>query len=262
MKIDEIQILNYVEHKLDAPTRAAFEKIMENDAELQKQVRAIKASQLPYDAAFAAEKIPDVPERLQEQLEQLSSVSFGTSVKQVFSRSQRWLMFACLCLAFITGSLVTLGFNSIKSGSEYELSAYGNHVLIDAMIQYQALYSRATVETVRQSFENANILIEDFNQRGKYKLVIPDFSGDGYEFRRAQELAFYEQAIIQMVYLPTNGKPLALCVTKVAIPNQGMKHYQSAGINSILWVKQGLSYMLMGDYTKEELESLYKSLVI
>ncbi len=270
MNFDDLHILRYVEKSLDPETMKAFEKILEHDADLRHRVLEMRSSQLPYQAAFAAENLPPVPEELEMQIQQLSQVSRQGVSDTVVTGSfiKKWSMAACLCVVFLSGALLMLGFNSLKSpATEQQLTddsfrPYGSKALIDAMIQYQALYTRKTVEMVHQNEREANQVISSFNTKGGHDLMIPDLSAQGYEFRRVQELAFEGEIIIQMVYLPETGKPLALCVTKANALQHASKSYRYAGINSVLWANRGMTYMLMGDQKEAELQNLLAAMPI
>lgn len=259
MKIDEVQIFKYVNQELNVEQRQQFESIMRNDSELQEQVQAMQASKLPYEAAFNAEPLPAMPTHLQDHVQQLTRVA---KVRPVDSLYRTWWLVAGISLAFLAGSLVSYSIQHWKNVEQSApLQAYDEQRLIDAMIQYQALYIRETVEPVNQKMSDAVPLIQQFNQSYQTNLVIPDLASRGYEFRRAQQLAFEAKSIIQMVYLPQAGKPIALCASKTHLADREMQAYRYAGINSYVWIKDGLVYMLMGDYSAEQLKSIIDSIV-
>lgn len=260
MNIDEITILQYVENQLDEHDAKAFEKLMENDAELRQQVHAMRSSQLPYQAAFADEETPDLPDHLQEQVQQLTQVAQGRGKTQG-GRRQVWLV-ASICLAFLCGWAASTLLQTVRSPQaqlvQNDWPAYGGKALIDAMIQYQALYTRTTVAQVQQMPVDTAKVIQRFNQAEQRELSVPQLPG--YQFRRAQELAFNGKTIVQMVYLAESGKPVALCVTRSDHMQRAAIDYDYAGMNSFIWVNNGLTYMLMADKPQPGLRALFDHL--
>ena len=49
---------------------------------------------------------------------------------------------------------------------------------------------------------------------GRGFTVVPDLRAEGLTFKRAQRLSFRGQELIQLVYLPASGDPVALCVMR------------------------------------------------
>lgn len=255
MKIDDTTILQYVEHELPNHEIQIFESIMANDLELEQKVLAVRASQLPYQAAFSAENLAEPPEQLREQIKQLTGVAAYTP--KPYTEKRTWLMVASIIFALISGPLAVQGVKELGRTNELrQWYVYGRKPLIDAMIQYQALYIRSTVENVNQTMSEAMHVVDGFNQATSRNLSIPRFDDLDYSFRRAQELAFENQSIIQMVYLSDKGKPIALCATKSEGMEAQVKVYQYAGMNSLIWVRDGIAYMLMGDYPVTDLMKL------
>ncbi len=278
MKVSEIEILEYIDQKLDSESSAKLEKLLGDNEELREMVKTMEASKLPYEAAFSAQGVPNIPEQLYSRLSELSkntgnSTHMGSEEThsaistdiQAHTKPNRfnWSIAAGICLAFITGSLTTIGINNFSINSQQQqLAHYAPKALIDSMIQYQSLYTRDTIKSVKQNFDQANAVITEFNLAGNHNIQIADLSRFSYEFRRAQKLAHHDQTIIQVVYLAEQGKPLALCITKGEQTSLGLMHYHYADMNSLIWTDEGVTYMLVGDTNKMELQTMYESLTI
>jgi len=268
MKIDDCLLLKYVEHQLDETTMAAIERALEEDKVLRDKVQALKTAQLPYDAAFAVQHLPSVPEHLHHRIEQLVQVTQGEPRSSSLLPFGRVSMAVCFSLAFTMGILITtLADHWLNKSDNSEnlttiswLEERDAKVLVDAMIQYQALYTRATVANVHQRLVDTTSVVDTFNRQSGHLLRIPDLSQYGYKFRRVQELAYKGKTILQMVYLPEKGLPLALCVTAITGSAQPATIYHSSVLNSVLWVKNGLGYMLMGVESDTTLKALGKAI--
>jgi len=255
MKIDETTILRFVDGDLSEQEFTTFEKILEADESLQLKVKKMQLSDLPYRAAFAEEAIPPVPAALIETLEQ---AKFAPEVDERSSRRLFSVKVASLCAMFFVAGFF------IKGGSDLwpQLAAQQSELsspLADAMIQYQALYTRDTVRPVSQSAEAAAALIEQFNTTYASTATIPNLEAEGYRFRRVQQLAFEDQPILQIVYMGETGEPIALCLT-LSDQTHTPKAYVYAGMNSYLWEKEGLGYMLMAKLPFSALDQLLNSI--
>lgn len=78
VKINEVEILQYVQNELAPQQRAAFEQKMAQDATLKQLVHDMQASALPYAAAFASDDMPEMPEQLNDFLDDMSRLTTTT----------------------------------------------------------------------------------------------------------------------------------------------------------------------------------------
>lgn len=62
-----------------------------------------------------------------------------------------------------------------------------------------------------------------------------------------QRLRFNNKALIQLVYLPANGAPVALCVMKEPKPDQTIAQQSVAQMNVVTWRQSELGYALIGE---------------
>jgi anti-sigma factor RsiW len=257
MKIDDVEILRYVDNKLSKERRDKFECLLADSVDLQQRVKEMKASQLPYQAAFDTVDIPPMPRSIEDKFNQLESLIDDHS--PVTKNKYPWLMVAGLCFSFFIagvffkGAINQWGLDGIASPQ------FSATPLANAMIQYQALYTRKTVEPVNQTKEDALKVLSRFNERVGAQFSIPDMQSSGYQFRRAQELSYEGQMILQLVYLPDNGDPIALCLTESGqvLPERNKAiFYQYANMNTLLWEERGATFMLMGTLSEKKVRSL------
>jgi hypothetical protein len=82
---------------------------------------------------------------------------------------------------------------------------------------------------------------------------VPDLGSVGLDFKRAQLLGFGERPLIQMAYLPPQGKPAALCVLPIVDrADSTAKGRRMENLSIVTWQKQGLSYVLAVDIPLEQ----------
>ena len=58
-----------------------------------------------------------------------------------------------------------------------------------------------------------------------------------------QRLSFHDQPVVQMVYVPERGEPIALCVTPDARPDEAPHAQQIGEMSSVAWRRGNLEYV-------------------
>jgi anti-sigma factor RsiW len=249
MTIDEVTLRAYVDAELSTAERQNVDVALAHSAELRLQLAAMKASCLPYQAAFDAQAMPEMPEALKKQLAAMSAIaSVPTQVSSAPKR--QWLSYAgggfALAASFAAGMAVQPSWFTSKPIDDVADWA-------KAVASYQAMYVRDTVERVRDSEANAKRVITEFQSHSQAVLVVPDLSAVGFEFKRIQRLAFNDKPLIQMAYLPQQGKPAALCV--MGATNRGdidasVRRLENLSI--VTWTRAQLSYVFAVDLAQAD----------
>jgi anti-sigma factor RsiW len=268
MNVDEITLRAYVDGELTPAERERVAAAIAHSAALESQVAAMQASVLPYRAAFDAQPMPAMPEALQRQLASLSAVAATSSSATMQSASaprvaadnvvamparRRWLGTG---LAFGTGIAAAFAAGwfvrpLLSVGAPSNTNALAPWV--PAIASYQAMYVRATLEKSAFDAAQTRQALGEFQSANKFaassaKISVPDLNAAGYDFRRAQLLGYGDKPLLQMAYLPAQGKPAALCVLPV---NDGKELPLSVhaidGMSVATWQTRGLSYVLAID---------------
>jgi len=131
---------------------------------------------------------------------------------------------------------------------------------IDQVASYQALYVTETLAgdaqdpaLTQNALMQAQAALEfDFN-------AAPQI--EGLTFKRAQMLAVGGEALVQLAYLDDAGVPFALCITRVANNDRGMKTKTSHDLAAASWVEDGLGYVLIGGQDATRVGALAEGLI-
>lgn len=114
---------------------------------------------------------------------------------------------------------------------------------VDYAAAYQALYVTETLADVptadpeTQLSELSTKINKDLTKAGD----LP-----GIEFRRAQELGFAGQSLIQIAYLTPGDVPIALCIIKNDGSTEGMTNSLIEGLASAYWSDGSHAYLVIG----------------
>jgi anti-sigma factor RsiW len=247
----------YVDGELSPAERSKVEVAVAHSDALQTQLQAMKASCLPYRTAFDMQHLPSIPDHLQKQLDAMSAVAQSAPAPSTNNviRPRRWFLRsmglgAGIAASFAAGFVVRPMWFSPASAE-----------WVKAVASYQALYVRETVGKTQDSPERTRQIIDAFQRQTNTQLVIPDLTDAGLEFRRIQRLGFGDQPLMQMAYLPTNGKPGALCVlpitSKVATP---VSAQTLEGLSVVTWNRDSLAYVLVLDLPLQQASNVGEKL--
>ena len=282
MKPDEIQLLAYVNGELPAHERAEIEQALRSSPDVAEQVALLRASQLPYREAFARQKLPPVPAGLAQKIDDMARaagqkdnspqpgandpvvppVPGSAAAAPVRSRlrfAPAWLAVAFVAGAFVCGAVLRLGpgaaagFQSASVGSAGSARSW-----VAAAAGYQQLYSRDTLEYVDGNADLSKKTLDEIRGEDGLAVNIPDLRAAGLTFKRVQRLRFGDRALVQIVYLPQQGAPVALCVMKETKPDQAVAEQRIDSMNVVTWRQAELGYALIGKPGQVDLATLAK----
>lgn len=117
---------------------------------------------------------------------------------------------------------------------------------VAAAAGYQRLYSRDTLANVEADPALSAKTAAQIRDDDGLAVRIPDLSAYGLTFKRVQRLRFNDKPLVQIVYLPERGAPVALCVMKEVKPDAGLTTRQVASMTVVTWRQSELGYALIG----------------
>ncbi|MCP3708726.1 anti-sigma factor [Paraburkholderia sp. CNPSo 3274] len=278
MIADDAQLLAYVDGRLSPDERAAIEAQLRESTEARKKVTLLRASQVDFAGAFAQQTLPPVPESLRlgieemvraqpssgENDEAMSAAEQQTSspVRSRLRRVPVWLAAACVAGAFLAGQFVRFdslfGPGGQGSGSAQLASASDLSPWVKAAVGYQKLYTRETVAYRQDDPALAARVVEDIRRDDRLALRVPDLSSAGLTFKSVQRLRFHDKPLVQIVYLPRSGPPIALCVMKDARPDEAVASRTVDSMGVTTWRQNELTYALIGGAGDVDLAALGK----
>jgi anti-sigma factor RsiW len=240
MGIDDTDLLAYTDGHLPQARRAEVEKLVASSPDVAARLSAMRASALPYARAFEAQVLPPVPAELSQHIGDL----LVADARRRQRRASSWPQVAS---AFAAGALCcALALRLLSSAAPPQVAVAQVSPWIKAVADYQQLYSRATLANVTEDPALSAHVINDLRVQDGIAVVVPDLRSAALTFKRVQRLSFHEQPVVQMVYLPEHGEPIALCVTPDARPDE-TPHAQPVGeLNGVAWRRDNLGYVVLG----------------
>lgn len=273
---DDALLMAYVDGELSPQQSAEVEQLVNASPEVAERVALLMSSVLPYSEAFARQAIPPVPDALARNVSALvarhspveaAASDSGTSPRKasrprVAGESESLLVRlfgrpkpGWLAVAFATGAacyglvLQTDVVNIPRTDGTVQVAALDQNQpspWVRQAASYQQLYSRDTLNYVTPDLDSVAKTIDDIRHVDGLALRVPDLSSAGLTFKRVQRLHFNNRALIQLVYLPQKGDPVALCIMKETMPDQSVAQANVSGMNVVVWRQAQLGYALIG----------------
>lgn len=129
---------------------------------------------------------------------------------------------------------------------------------VTAAVGYQQLYTRDTVAYADENPAATSKIVDDIRHDDGLALRIPDLSSAGLTFKAVRRLSFNNKPLVQIVYLPEKGPPVALCVTKGAKADQAIASQVVDAMHVVTWRQAELNYALIGKTEGVDLDALGK----
>ncbi|WP_186012129.1 anti-sigma factor family protein [Burkholderia gladioli] len=283
MKPDDSTLIAYADGELDAAGAASVEQALAESSELRESVARLRASRLPYQDAFAAQKLPPLPDALRLRVEAMASAAQAQSAAaaQAQPREQEavpasakvvplparrnrpmlWLAAAFVAGAFCAGLVQQFAAGGFGGGSGPSLAAGGaKKPWISVAADYQQLYTRDTVANLTPDPAVSAKIVGEIRSDDGIRLRVPDLSMAGMRFKAVDRLRYDGKPLVQIVYLPEHGVPVALCVMKDARPDQGIAKHEMHGMTVVAWRQNELSYALIGKPDSGDLEAIARQI--
>jgi anti-sigma factor RsiW len=251
MNVDDTMLMAYVDGQLSMDQRAELEAALAQSPELSKRLAAMRGSVLPYRAAFERQALPPMPPALRVRVEGLAGAGVG-------SRSLRRRNFYRLALA-ASMAAVAVFCGMLPLWPTHVPTISQNAAVspwIQAVADYQVLYSRETLTYTREDHALSEKIVGNLRDADGMAVSVPDLRSAGLIFKRVQRLSFHQQPVVQMVYLPGQGEPVALCVTREGGADVAPHAQRIGEMNVVVWRRDHLGYALLGKEAGSDLITL------
>ncbi len=256
-------ILHFVDGTLNEALSHQIERDIELSPELAQRIDAMQASQLPYSMAYKNAPIPAMPDEVRNSLDTWAAVAKNASTKPLEPKKNN-IKIASLVglvgLSFLIGYLTgtTKITESISTTTDQLAETIDSESLwVQRVADYQSLYVGETVAGIKNGRESADVLLNKLQQEDHLNGAIPDLSEFGYSFVRAQQLGFFDEPLLQLVYTSPGKKPLALCFMPDSNSTESSintKKHETLG--SANWRQSSQRYVIVAEEPLEQLEKM------
>lgn len=257
---DEL-LVAYVDGQLATAQSKAIERVLEEDEVAAERVAALRAANTHLEAAFeamvAGEPIP-VP------ASEIAGDKAGRGVIRSLLRygAFAWVGFGCLVAGaaggFILYDRIAADPFADRVAAPVEaaipapppaplITASLPATWVDDMVRAQTFLSSETFSFGLESEGNIDLTSFQISKTLGANLVVPDLSGQGLTFQRAQMLQREGKPFAQIAFIGETGNPIVLYATARNGDAEAMKLGDKDGVSFATWTQGDLTLLLAGD---------------
>ena len=261
----EAQLIAYADGLATPEEKLRVQELIEHDesaAEFLKQLE-LTDSWLKEAAAIELDEAPtEISNFVRDYKLPGASIIQAGAQFQPAQRDQpkqhnRMAIAATLFLGIIAGGF--LGANFQSATPDYSLSQSDSSLPEWARLvaDYHRLYDRVTISDSQPLV--ANTVAAKLSEKLGRSIAVPDLTAFGMEFKREQSLVYQDKPIIQLVYLPENSRPVAVCI--LAAKDAAAKEVISGlheDIQYAYWQDEDHAVIVVGHMPEQQLEAVTK----
>jgi anti-sigma factor RsiW len=128
--------------------------------------------------------------------------------------------------------------------------------LMDEAVEYHSVYSAETKHLVEVPASEGGELVAWLSDRLGRQLTIPDLSADGLTFAGGRMLVVNRRPVAQLLYTRAEGRPVAVCVTRLAGPAEPLAVEERDGLRLGLWTAGGYGYVVIGELPEDRVRAI------
>ncbi|UXU85657.1 anti-sigma factor family protein [Burkholderia sp. S-53] len=291
MKMDDILLMAYVDGALTSHQREEVERAIGTSADIATRVAWLEASVLPYRRAFEQQEWPSVPQSLVRRVadiaqayavpSEISAVGASHPMDAPASQPEEsaaaaapirsrvrmmvpWLAVAFVAGAFCSGAILRFAPGAASGGVALQgapaVAQTNASPWVMAAVNYQRLYTRDTVAFDASNLAVAARTVENIRRDDGLPIRIPDLRAAGLTFKRIQRLHFNDKPLVQIVYLPEQGMPVALCAMKDDKPDTALARQQVGSMDVVTWRRARITYALIATPGDTDLGAIGKQI--
>ncbi len=255
-------LVAYVDGELPAAEAREIEAWLAGDAEAQQLRRDLQEDRVALRGLFSAVLREPVPPSLGASLGAAAAVRAPTSgtVVELPGRSRPrplgWWLAAASIACLVVGGLA--GFFGGQYQARQEMAAIQPPApsWIMQVAEYHRVYAREQRHLVEVSAEETPHIEAWLGKRLELPFKVPDLGAFGLTFKGARLLAIDGEPVAQLVYLPADGRALALCVIHSKREDKPFTASQEDDLNLVDWRVKGYGFVVIGWEDPTELRAI------
>ena len=180
-----------------------------------------------------------MPELVSEERRPAAVVS-SSSTRSGGGSARLWLVAASVAFLVIGAA------GGFVAGDRYGLTPPAQQDWLSQVAAYHGIYAKEKRHLVEVSADETPHIEAWLGKRLDRKLVVPDLSGAGAEFKGARLLGINGRPVAQLIYQTSDGQPFALCVMPSGKGDLAPVSVQRADLNMVEWRQDGYAYVVVG----------------
>lgn len=239
MSDTEALLVAYVDGELDAEATREIESLIAADPRAQRAVEAYRETAGLLRAACGEHAYAADAERL---------LPATPCVLRRAPRRYGWAAAAALaaCVAGFAGGAKWAGWPAQPDQA----------TLADEVAEYHAVYEREERHLVEVPAEHMDDITGWLGRRLERRLVVPDLAANGLRFAGARMLVVNGKPVAQFVYTRAQGRPMALCITKLEGTAAAVQLERHGALRTAAWQDGTYAYVAVGEADEGALRAI------
>jgi anti-sigma factor RsiW len=259
------RLVAYIDGEVSASEREAMDRALQNDTKARERLNILSLGNRPFSEAFdlLLDAAPD--DRLQAMLADIvgrgASPVPGSEDKTVVplrSRHPARSGFALWQMAAAAAILALVFAGGMFAGGLFEDRQQVAEKVgwREAAARYVSLFSKETLEGMPADPQQRQANLKQIETSLGLSLSGERIASASLSFEGSQLLQIEGKPLAQIAYLRDGRTPVALCITRTAMPTVGPATEQRYGLNVVHWVANGYGFMVIGKVPESDLAKI------
>lgn len=222
-------IVAYVDGELDAEATREVEALIAGDPSIQQAVEIYRETTVLLRAACGEHAYAADAERL---------LPAPPCVLTQAPRRHRWAVAAALA-ASVAGFAGGAGWAGWPQSAQDALAV--------EVAEYHAVYAREERHLVEVAADQMDDITGWLGRRLDRRLEVPDLAAEGLRFAGARMLVVNGQPVAQFIYTRAQGRPLGLCIIKLAGAPAAVQVAKHGLQRTAAWQDGSYAYVMVGE---------------
>jgi len=224
--------------------------LIENDQTAAEFLKQLELTQGWLKEASVVE-LDDTPPQISHYVQSYETPHMAV---QNNTRNNHLALAATLLFGLIGGAFVGTNLQPTALKAQHQPAA-GLPEWVRLVADYHRLYDRETISG-SQSPKRDTVSAKLSSKLGR-AVEVPDLTALEMEFKRQQSLAFDGVPIVQLVYLPENARPVAVCIlASEGAAASDLVAGTHANLQYAYWQDDAHAVVIVGEISKQQLSAV------
>jgi anti-sigma factor RsiW len=265
------RLVAYIDGEVSASEREAMDRALQNDTKARERLNILSLGNRPFSEAFdlLLDAAPD--DRLQAMLADIvgRGASPSSQSRPVLDSADKTVIpmrprreahsgFALWQMAAAAAILALVFAGGLFAGGLFEAPQQVAEKVgwREAAARYVSLFSKETLEGMPADPQQRQANLKQIETSLGLSLSGERIASASLSFEGSQLLQIEGKPLAQIAYLRDGRTPVALCITRTAMPTVGPATEQRYGLNVVHWVANGYGFMVIGKVPESDLAKI------
>jgi anti-sigma factor RsiW len=259
------RLVAYIDGEVSASERDLMDRALQRDAKARERLNILSLGNRPFSEAFDLLLQAAPEDRLQAMFADIvgrgaSPVpgSEDNTVVPLRSRRPARSGFALWQMAAAAAILALVFAGGMFAGGLFEDRQQVAEKVgwREAAARYVSLFSKETLEGMPTDPQQRQANLKQIETSLGLSLSGERIASASLSFEGSQLLQIEGKPLAQIAYLRDGRTPVALCITRTAMPTAGPATEQRYGLNVVHWVANGYGFMVLGKVPESDLAKI------